>query len=242
LVAENGTSTLSPYLASGIVSARQCFHYAMIKRHHAASSVGFDTWISELCWRDFYKHILVAFPKVCRNQPFKDETKALKWQQDEVLFTAWCNGKTGYPIIDAAMRQLKKTGWMHNRLRMITAMFLTKDLFIDWRLGERFFMQHLVDGDFSANNGGWQWSASTGNDAVPYFRIFNPVLQSKKFDPDGRFIRQFIPEISHLSDQQIHLPHAKGQVSQLNYPLPIVDHSLARTFTLSQFNALKTMT
>ena len=136
------------------------------------------------------------------------------------------------------MRQLNETGWMHNRLRMITAMFLTKDLFIDWRLGERYFMQHLIDGDLSANNGGWQWSASTGNDAAPYFRIFNPFLQSKKCDPDGEFIRRFVPELAHLDAKRIHEPHAKGVDVRLKYPKPIVDHAFARLDTLAYFKAL----
>ena len=197
-----------------------------------------DTWISELCWRDFYKHILLGFPHVCRHQAFKRETDKLPWSHNEANFQAWCEGRTGFPIVDAAMRQLNETGWMHNRLRMITAMFLTKDLFIDWRLGERYFMQHLIDGDLSANNGGWQWSASTGNDAAPYFRIFNPFLQSKKCDPDGEFIRRFVPELAHLDAKRIHEPHAKGVDVRLKYPKPIVDHAFARLDTLAYFKAL----
>lgn len=241
LAAENGTSTLSPYLAAGIISARQCLQLALHKRGHSNTQnrLGFDTWISELCWRDFYKHILVGFPHVCRHQAFKRETDQLKWRHDEALFAAWCEGRTGFPIVDAAMKQLQQTGWMHNRLRMITAMFLTKDLFIDWRLGEQFFMRHLIDGDLSANNGGWQWSASTGNDAAPYFRIFNPVLQSQKCDPEGRYIRQFLPELAHLDNKQIHEPYAKGKsVVGLRYPRPIVDHNEARQHTLASFKSL----
>lgn len=241
LAAENGTSTLSPYLAAGIISARQCLQLALHKRMHSntQSRLGFDTWISELCWRDFYKHILVGFPHVCRHQAFKRETDRLQWRHDETLFAAWCEGRTGFPIVDAAMKQLQQTGWMHNRLRMISAMFLTKDLFIDWRLGEQFFMRHLIDGDLSANNGGWQWSASTGNDAAPYFRIFNPALQSLKCDPEGRFIRQFLPELAGLDNKQIHEPYAKGKaVVGLRYPRPIVDHNEARQHTLASFKAL----
>lgn len=236
----NGTSTLSPYLAAGVLSARQCYVLAQQKRHqHSAAITGIDVWISELCWRDFYKHILVGFPHVCRHIAFKRETDALPWRHDDALFQAWCEGKTGYPIVDAAMRQLKATGWMHNRLRMITAMFLTKDLFIDWRWGERYFMQHLIDGDLAANNGGWQWAASTGNDAAPYFRIFNPTLQGPKFDPDGEFILRFVPELKGLSGKLLHEPHSKG-VSPLyaRYPRPIVNHAEAREFTLAQFKAL----
>ena len=238
LPAINGTSTLSPYLAAGVISARQCLYRAEQHKHHHAGQQGLDTWISELCWRDFYKHILLGFPHVCRHQAFKRETDKLPWSHNEANFQAWCEGRTGFPIVDAAMRQLKETGWMHNRLRMITAMFLTKDLFIDWRLGERYFMQHLIDGDLSANNGGWQWSASTGNDAAPYFRIFNPFLQSKKCDPDGEFIRRFVPELAHLDAKRIHEPHAKGVDVRLKYPKPIVDHALARLDTLAYFKAL----
>lgn len=236
----NGTSTLSPYLAAGILSARQCLVLAQQAASRGkGSSTGVDVWISELCWRDFYKHILVGFPHVCRHQAFKRETDALPWRHDEALFQAWCEGRTGYPIVDAAMRQLRETGWMHNRLRMIVAMFLSKDMFIDWRWGERFFMQHLIDGDLSANNGGWQWAASTGNDAAPYFRIFNPSLQGPKFDPDGTFILQFVPELKGLSGKMLHEPHSKGMSPLFaRYPRPVVDHAKARDYALAQFKAL----
>jgi len=236
----NGTSTLSPYLAAGVLSARQCLVMAQqASGQGIASKAGIDVWISELCWRDFYKHILVGFPHVCRHKAFKRETDALTWRQDNALFQAWCEGRTGYPIVDAAMRQLKEIGWMHNRLRMIVAMFLSKDLFIDWRWGERFFMQHLIDGDLSANNGGWQWAASTGNDAAPYFRIFNPSLQGPKFDPNGIFIQQFVPELKGLSGKMLHEPHSKGMSPLFaRYPRPIVDHAKARDYTLAQFKAL----
>jgi deoxyribodipyrimidine photo-lyase len=236
----NGTSTLSPYLAAGILSARQCLVLAQqAAQQGAAARAGCDVWISELCWRDFYKHILIGFPHVCRHQAFKRETDALPWRHDDALFQAWCEGRTGYPIVDAAMRQLKATGWMHNRLRMIVAMFLSKDLFIDWRWGERHFMQHLIDGDLAANNGGWQWAASTGNDAAPYFRIFNPILQGPKFDPDGEFILRFVPELKGLSGKLLHEPHSKGMSPLFaRYPRPIVNHAEAREFTLAQFKAL----
>lgn len=236
----NGTSTLSPYLAAGILSARQCLVLAQqATQQGAAARAGCDVWISELCWRDFYKHILIGFPHVCRHQAFKRETDALPWRHDEALFQAWCEGRTGYPIVDAAMRQLKATGWMHNRLRMIVAMFLSKDLFIDWRWGERHFMQHLIDGDLAANNGGWQWAASTGNDAAPYFRIFNPTLQGPKFDPEGEFILRFVPELKGLSGKLVHEPHSKGMSPLFaRYPRPIVNHAEAREFTLAQFKAL----
>ncbi len=242
LPACNGTSTLSPYLAAGMLSPRQCLHAAWQQQAHGAGN-GMATWISELCWRDFYKHILVHFPHVCRHQAFKRETDAIAWRHDEALFQAWCQGRTGFPIVDAAMRQLLATGWMHNRLRMITAMFLSKDLFIDWRWGERHFMRHLVDGDFAANNGGWQWSASTGNDAAPYFRIFNPLLQSRKFDPEGSFIRRFVPELAGLDGPDIHAPHAHGpSLLAADYPLPVIDHGRARDHAVAQFKALATAT
>lgn len=238
--AVNGTSTLSPYLAAGILSPRQCLVAAWRRKARAGGSdQGLDTWISELCWRDFYKHILAGFPHVCRGHAFKRETDAIAWRHDDALFQAWCEGRTGFPIVDAAMRQLLETGWMHNRLRMITAMFLSKDLFIDWRWGEKHFMRHLVDGDFSANNGGWQWSASTGNDAAPWFRIFNPLLQGQKFDPDGGFIRRFVPELAGCDARSVHEPHARGQAGLfLDYPLPVVDHASARDHALAQFKAL----
>lgn len=241
LPAINGTSTLSAYLAAGILSARQCLVAAWQgKAHGSVNERGLDTWISELCWRDFYKHIVFGFPHVCRHKAFKRDTDALVWRQDSDLLQAWCAGRTGFPIVDAAMRQLLETGWMHNRLRMIVAMFLTKDLFIDWRLGERHFMRHLIDGDFSANNGGWQWSASTGNDAAPYFRIFNPFLQSAKCDPEGSFIRHFVPELATLDNKRIHEPYAKDQgLLLVKYPRPMVDHKKAREFTLAQFKAIK---
>ncbi|MDQ8038230.1 MAG: deoxyribodipyrimidine photo-lyase [Pedobacter sp.] len=242
--AQAGVSRLSPYLAIGALSARQCLNAALNhqasyqRRHH--ESPGHDQWIAELAWRDFYKHVLVAWPRVCRHRPFRLETEPVPWRHDEKDFLAWCEGRTGFPIVDAAMRQLQKTGWMHNRLRMVVAMFLTKDLFIDWRWGEKFFMQHLIDGDLSANNGGWQWSASTGNDAAPYFRIFNPASQSRKFDAEGHFIREYVPELRDLPSRDIHEPHAKGQASLFSvYPAPIVDHGLARERVLQSFKGLK---
>ncbi len=236
---KHSTSRLSPYLAVGAISPRQCFQAAMNEQQAYGHSAGIDQWISELGWREFYKHIMVGFPRVCKNQPFRIDTKDLAWRHDEDAFQRWCTGTTGFPIVDAAMRQLNTVGWMHNRLRMITAMFLTKDLFIDWRWGERYFMQHLLDGDLAANNGGWQWSASTGNDAAPYFRIFNPLLQSQKFDPDGSFIRRYVPELAHLDNKTIHQPHGQQQQLWLDYPLPMIDHKAACANTVSQFQQLK---
>lgn len=237
--AQDGVSRLSPYLAAGVISPRQCLNAAFNHQTRHGETAGSAQWIAEIAWRDFYKHVLVAWPQVCMHQPFRPETAGIPWRHDAADFQRWCEGRTGFPLVDAAMRQLQKTGWMHNRLRMVVAMFLTKDLFIDWRWGERFFMQHLIDGDLSANNGGWQWSASTGNDAAPYFRIFNPVSQSLKFDADGHFIREYVPELRDLPSRQIHDPYAKGQTSLFtDYPEPMVDHSLARERVLQAFKGL----
>ena len=236
---EAATSQLSPYLAVGIISSTQCMHAALSLNHGSLSegNQGVATWINELIWREFYKHLLVDFPQLCRFKPFKPETDRLPWKQESERFEAWKEGRTGFPIVDAAMRQLKATAWMHNRLRMVVAMFLTKHLFIDWRLGEAYFMSVLVDGDLAANNGGWQWSASTGVDAVPYFRIFNPTRQSQRFDESGDFIRQYLPELSSLDNKSIHMPSSL-QAKRLGYPLPIVDHSTAVAQTKLWFKQL----
>ncbi len=236
----DGTSTLSPYLAAGVLSPRQCLRAALDANHGRLDSgqQGMTTWISELAWREFYRHVLIGFPRVCMGRPFKTETDGLPWRYDDEHFAAWCAGRTGYPIVDAGMRQLAQTGWMHNRLRMIAAMFLTKDLFIDWRLGERHFMRHLVDGDFASNNGGWQWSASTGTDAAPYFRVFNPSSQSRRYDPEGDFTRRFVPELAGLTADQLHqLPErpSKG----IEYPRPIVDHRHTRKLVTEAFRRLR---
>lgn len=241
----DGTSKLSPYLATGMISARQCLHAAL-----AFNDSQFDNgndgamqWISELIWREFYKDILVNFPRVCMHQPFKLITNKLKWENNSVYFDAWKLGQTGFPLVDAAMRQLQQTGWMHNRLRMVVAMFFTKQLWLDWRLGEQYFMQQLIDGDLSANNGGWQWSASTGTDAAPYFRIFNPITQSERFDPEGKFIRQYCPELKELDNDVIHDPYARGGLflGKLDYPRPIIDYKSSRDRVLKEFKALATV-
>ncbi len=236
---EDATSQLSPYLAIGALSSTQCMQAALSLNRGSLSegNQGIATWINELIWREFYKHLLVDFPQLCRFKPFKPETDRLPWKKDSERFEAWKEGRTGFPIVDAAMRQLKQTAWMHNRLRMVVAMFLTKHLFIDWRLGEAYFMSQLVDGDLAANNGGWQWSASTGVDAVPYFRIFNPVRQSQRFDEKGEFIRQYLPELRSLDNKSIHMPSAK-QAQSLAYPMPIVDHSHAVAQTKLWFKQL----
>ncbi len=237
----DGTSSLSPYLATGQISARQCL-YRILHDHPQALSGGPEAvWLNELFWREFYRHLLVAYPQLCRHQPFTDWTRHIQWQQDEKLLLAWQQGNTGFPIVDAGMRQLKATGWMHNRLRMIVASFLVKDLLADWRVGERYFMTQLLDGDLAANNGGWQWAASTGTDAAPYFRIFNPQLQGERFDPQGDFIRRWVPELAMIPGKAIHDPQgwAKKQQVTLDYPLPVVDHRQVRQTTLQAFEAAR---
>lgn len=228
--AKPGTSMLSPYLALGLISAKQCL-YALLQRYPDSlnnAKDGPSTWVNEIIWREFYRHIMVLNPRLGRGANYNELGDNINWQNDPKLFKAWCEGKTGYPLVDAAMQQLTQTGWMHNRLRMVCASFLTKHLLIDWRWGERFFKQHLIDGDFASNNGGWQWAASTGCDAQPYFRIFNPIIQSQKFDPNGQFISIYNQALSHLSDKQIHFP--------VN---PIVEHKLARLTALDLFSVLK---
>ncbi|MCC5901276.1 MAG: deoxyribodipyrimidine photo-lyase [Halomonas sp.] len=234
-----GTSELSPYLALGMISYRQCLQAVMSENggHLADGDAGLTTWVNELIWREFYQHVVVGFPQVCRYQPFQAHTQQLKWRNDDEGFKAWCEGRTGYPLVDAAMRQLVATGWMHNRLRMVTAMFLSKHLLIDWRRGEAFFMRHLVDGEFCANNGGWQWAASTGTDAAPYFRIFNPTTQSTRFDTEGEFIAHWLPVLASLPAKARHAPPL-DMLNPIDYPAPIVDHKSARLRALDTFKAL----
>lgn len=236
----SGTSELSPYLALGMISPRQCLQAAMSENggHLADGDAGLVAWVNELIWREFYQHIAFAYPRVCRHRPFQRHTEKLPWRDDEAGFRAWCEGRTGYPLVDAAMRQMVRTGWMHNRLRMVVAMFLSKHLLIDWRRGEAFFMRHLIDGEFGANNGGWQWAASTGTDAAPYFRLFNPTTQSRRFDPDGRFIADFVPELAHLPDKARHAPPT-DLLDGIDYPPPIVNHKAARERALAAFKSLK---
>lgn len=239
--AEPGTSQISAYLAAGVVSPRQCLHAALGANQGELDSgnPGAVTWINELLWREFYKHILVGYPRVSMGRAFRHETDALPWRHAPDELAAWQEGRTGFPIIDAAMRQLLATGWMHNRLRMLVAMFLSKNLLIDWREGERWFMQHLIDGDLSANNGGWQWSASTGTDSVPYFRLFNPLSQSAKFDPDGRFLQHWLPELGGLDKRAIHNPaKLNGLFTTVDYPQPIIDLPQSRERALSAFRQL----
>jgi deoxyribodipyrimidine photo-lyase len=234
----DGTSQLSPYLAIGALSARQCIR-ALLYYSRGNVTKGGDIWLSELAWRDFYTHLLVAMPKLSMNKAFLDWECKVAWSGDRNHFQNWAKGQTGYPIVDAAMRQLNTTGWMHNRLRMIVASFLTKDLHIDWREGERYFMSRLIDGDFAANNGGWQWSASTGCDAQPYFRIFNPTSQGEKFDSDTRFITHWIPELKPVPVKLRHKPWSWDQAESLDYPPPIVDHKVEREITLGMYKEAK---
>ena len=241
----DGTSGLSSYLRFGMLSARQATWAAReagASAQDPTSRQGVETWLNELIWREFYATILYHFPEVLHTA-FRPELRIIRWHEDNDGFTAWSEGRTGYPIVDAAMCQLNASGWMHNRARMITASFLVKDLLIDWRRGERYFMQHLLDGDPASNNGGWQWTAGTGTDAAPYFRIFNPVLQGKKFDPHGAFIRRWVPELSSIPDDYIHTPWAMPDDVQYqtgcrigkNYPAPIVDHATARQYALVEY-------
>ncbi len=239
LPAVEGTSSLSPYLAMGLVSARACLHAARMFNHGElqGGQAGCDTWINELIWRDFYLHLLDAFPAMSLGRALKPETDRLTWHYDDKDFAAWCEGRTGFPLVDAAMRQLNETGWMHNRLRMVVATFLSKYLFIDWRWGEKYFMQQLVDAHFAANNGGWQWSASTGTDAVPYFRILSPVRQAERFDPDAVFIKRFLPELRQVAAKDIHKPGCKALL-EAGYPAPIVNLTEAKSACISAFKAL----
>ena len=236
----DGTSRLSPYLTMGIISSKRCILEALKKNNFELDSgeKGIIKWIDEIVWREFYRNIMFSFPKVSKGMPFQDYTKNIKWRFNEEEFNAWKNGKTGFPIIDSAMRQLITEGWMHNRLRMVVAMFFTKNMLHDWRLGEAYFMQNLLDGDFSSNNGGWQWSSSTGTDAAPYFRIFNPITQSKNFDSDGLFIKKHVTELKELDKKEIHDPAEKTR-NHLNYPSQILDLKQSRLRAIEAFNSAK---
>jgi deoxyribodipyrimidine photo-lyase len=241
----DGTSALSPYLRFGMISARQAAHAARTALEEAENSAerkSAETWLNELIWREFYIHILHHFPHV-RRTAFRTHLAGIQWENDEEAFMAWKEGRTGYPVVDAGMRQLSVMGWMHNRARMITASFLVKHLLIDWRWGEQYFMQMLLDGDPAANNGGWQWTAGTGTDAAPYFRVFNPMIQGKKFDAQGEYVRRFVPELKNVPDETIHEPWKMSEEMQkkvgcmigVDYPLPIVDHAEARERALARY-------
>ena len=228
----DGTSALSPYLSSGILSSGQCIFYVFQK--YSEDEIGVKTWINEIIWREFYKYILFHNPRVSKNHSFSEKYDKFPWLNNEDSFISWSKGQTGVPIIDAAMRQLNATGWMHNRLRMIVAMYLTKNLLIDWRKGEKYFMNKLIDGDFASNNGGWQWSASTGVDAAPYFRIFNPITQSEKFDKEGTFIKKWIPEIA--AAKNIHDPSTEER-KEMGYSYHLVDLKESRKEAIEKFSS-----
>jgi deoxyribodipyrimidine photo-lyase len=241
----DGTSALSPYLRFGMISAREAVvtaHKAIASAADAQAKTSAEAWLTELIWREFYCAILYHFPEVLQ-RAFRPKLRHIAWADDKSAFAMWCEGRTGYPVVDSAMRQLAETGWMHNRARMITASFLVKDLLIDWRWGEHWFMQHLVDGDPAANNGGWQWTAGVGTDAAPYFRVFNPIVQSQKFDPHGDFARAWLPELSRVPDEYIHEPWKMPADVQrqahcvigIDYPTPIVDHAFARQRVLAAY-------
>ena len=231
--AQKSTSQLSVYLRFGLLSIR---HLVQLARQ--ADNEGAAAWLNELVWREFYQQFLYHHPNVVR-ESWRPEYRALPWPDQPEYLARWQAGQTGYPIIDAAMRQLKLSGQMHNRLRMLCAGFLSKDLLIDWRLGEAWFAAQLLDFDLAANNGGWQWAAGTGCDAQPYFRIFNPVIQSQKYDPDGTFIRRHVPELAHLGKEVIHAPWlAKHDIDTHGYPAPIVNHALQREKALAFYRAV----
>ena len=237
----DGTSSLSPYLRFGMLGLRQTVSaakQAMSAGRSAEAKHSAEIWLNELIWREFYIQILYHFPHVSKGS-FNPALANIPWRNNESEFEAWKNGRTGMPIVDAAMRQLKQTGWMHNRARMIVASFLVKDLLIDWRWGEAWFMENLLDGDPAANNGGWQWTAGTGTDAAPYFRIFNPVLQSAKFDPHGEYIRKWVPELSKLNAKEIHAPW-DFDIKINGYPeFPIVDREVVKERILKAYSLSK---
>jgi deoxyribodipyrimidine photo-lyase len=235
-----GTSGLSPHLRAGTIGIRTILaELKRVRQAAPAGSAGGDVFLNELIWREFYLQVLHNFPHVVKGA-FRPEYDRLAWSENREHFQAWCEGHTGYPIVDAAMRCLNATGGMHNRLRMIVAMFLTKDLLIHWQWGERYFMRQLVDGDLAANNGGWQWSAGTGTDAAPYFRIFNPVSQALKFDPDGAFVRRWLPELKDFPDDLVQQPWEQPLLlSRSKYPSRIVLHEEQRGKCLAMFKAVK---
>lgn len=238
-----GTSRLSAALAVGALSPRTCLDRAIRASDGLLTGgpKGVQAWIRQLAWRDFYRQVLISFPRVSRGRSFLEWTERVEWRESSEDFNAWCEGLTGVPLVDAGMRQLKNQGWIHNRVRMVTAMYLTKDLLLDWRLGEAHFMRELIDGDFANNNGGWQWSASTGVDAAPYFRIMNPWTQASRFDPQGEYIKTWVPELRVVDSSNLHDPR-KLRVSipaGLEYPEPLVDHRSARIRAVAAFEEAK---
>jgi deoxyribodipyrimidine photo-lyase len=240
-----GTSALSPYLRFGMLSVRIAVAAAKETARESDDPLGeqgCEAWVNELIWREFYQSILYHFPQVLETA-FKPALRNIPWREAPQELAAWQAGRTGYPVVDAGLRQLAETGWMHNRARMISASFLVKDLLINWQEGERWFMRQLVDGDPAANNGGWQWVAGTGTDAAPYFRIFNPVLQGRKFDPLGEYVHRWLPELNNVPKAKLHTPWEMSAVEQIasglvigsDYPVPIVDHAFTRERTLKAY-------
>lgn len=249
MLGRHGTSELSPYIRFGLISMRELAYRAqqlMSTAQSEAEKENIRIWLNELIWRDFYFSIMHHFPFVL-SRSFREDYRQIDWHHNPVHLEAWKYGCTGYPVVDAGMRQLLKTGWMHNRARMICASFLVKDLLINWQEGEKWFMHLLIDGDPASNNGGWQWTAGTGTDAAPYFRIFNPITQSKKFDPTGSYIRRWLNELEHIPDKYIHVPwqmppevqKMSGVRIGMDYPAPLVDHQMARDRTLAAYQAAK---
>ena len=249
LVGVEGTSNLSPYFHFGVLSARSAYYLAELQKQNQVSIQAvnsIEAWINELVWRDFYIMILSEFPHVLK-EAFRESYNRIAWRNAEVDFRAWKAGETGYPLVDAGMRQLQETGWMHNRARMIAASFLCKDLLINWQWGESWFNEQLIDGDLAANNGGWQWCAGCGTDATPYFRVFNPIIQSRKFDPTGVYIRTWIPELRNVPTQFIHTPwemplelqtKVRCEVGK-NYPNRIIEHAFARQRALDAYRRIR---
>ncbi len=256
LLDREATSFLSPYLRFGALSIRQAYWGAkaaleigLIGRDGISSgqdavltNKGAEAWLNELIWREFYTALLYHFPHTI-DQPLREQYRDFEWLEDDEAFAAWCEGRTGYPVVDAAMRMLNATGWMHNRARMIAASFLTKDLLIDWRKGEQYFMQQLIDGDSASNVGGWQWAAGVGADAQPFFRVFNPTLQGQRFDPEGLFVKKWLPELASVPIEFIHEPWKMSQADQQkvnviigrDYPAPRIEHSFARDRALQHY-------
>ena len=232
------TSMASPYLNTGVVSSKWCLNQSRNFNYDALDEgdKGIVHWVSEILWREFYRHIIFNYPRVSKGKPFQMRYENIPWENNPDFIEAWKNGRTGIPIVDAGIRQMIETGWMHNRLRMIVAMFLSKNLLVDWKIGEEFFMKHLIDGDIASNNGGWQWSASTGTDAAPYFRIMNPETQSLRFDETGEYIRRYVKELRDCPNKEVHMP---SNPKDLGYVEPIVDLKTSRQKAIDVFGSIK---